>query len=238
MFISLFGGSFRSSLFQSMPIQAILASSELTVCLTLISFSLLLMTVLQQHTSAGLSRNFVAFSCAGSLFLCLTSRRWSLTLVYLLRFVITTALFLTVRFKYRLKSSAFRDRRRTIIAVPAAFFLSIPAAIDAGFLGCLNGLGRWLCVFGILCQVYLTKQCKRITIFKGQLPVHITTILLDGMAALIAAFRTEGSEMWTLWLTGMTTIGLAIDFVYYVVQAKYKGHEFELPRAFGDSNEQ
>jgi hypothetical protein len=213
-------------------------SGETTLFLTLFSFAWLLMTVLTLHTSAGLSRYFIAFSSAGSLLLSISSQRWYIILAYLIRFLITVALFVTLTFVHRLKSGRFRDHRRMLLAVPAALILSLSAYIDAGHRECLNFLGRWLCVFGILCQVYLTKQCRRITIFKPSLPLHFTIIVTHSLNSLTAAFKASGSEMWALWLTGMTGICLGIDFLYFVVHAKYKNGSVDLPHALRDSQNQ
>jgi hypothetical protein len=216
-----------------MPIRGLLTSSEVTVYVTLVSFSRLLTTVVQLHTSAGLSRHFIAFSCVGSFLLSITSRRWYFTLAYFIRFAVTAALFAALSFKYRLKSSMFRDHRRTLLAVPAAAILALPAAIDAGVRECVNSFARWLGVFGLLCQVYLTKRCRRITLFKNPLPFHFTAIVTHSITSLTSAFRTVGSEMWAFWLTGMTGLSLAVDFLYYVLHAKSRDSDFELPRALG-----
>jgi hypothetical protein len=190
------------------------------------------------HTSAGLSRHFIAFSSSGSLLLAVSSRDWYIIFAYLIHFLITVALFVTLTFVHRSESNRFRDRRRTLFAVPAAVILSLPAYIDAGHRECLNFLGRWLCVFGILCQIYLTNQCQKVTIFKASLPLHFTSIVTHSLKSLTAAFKARGSEMWGLWLTGMTGVCLGIDFLYFVVHAKAKNENIDLPHALRDSQNQ
>jgi hypothetical protein len=206
--------------------------TDFNACVTLIPFIILLTNVLGLHTSAGVSRHFVGFSCAGSALLTIASTRYSLIFVYIIRSIVTLILFLAVRFKYPLKSEQFRDAKHTVMIIPISVVLSLVAFYDRNLRAFLFYLGAWFAVFGIGCQVLVTKKSRRITVFKTHFPYCLGVLLPNVYGTLARAFLASGSEMWMLWLTGMTKLMLLIDLTYYVVYAKQRNDDFELPGGF------
>jgi hypothetical protein len=213
-------------------LSGLLASTALSAYLTLIPFAILLLNVLTLHTSAGVSRHFVGFSCAGSALLTFFSPGYSLIFAHFLRFGVTLVLFLAVRFKYPLKSGQFRDSVHTFAIAPLAIVLSIIAFYDRSLRAFLGYIGHWLSILAIACQILVTKKSRRITVFKTHFPFCVSLLFLTVYSSLVTSFRSDGSQMWTLWLTGFTKLVLLIDLTYYVVYAKQRNDDFDLPGGF------
>jgi hypothetical protein len=107
---------------------------------------------------------------------------------------------------------------------------------DGGMSDYIDVFGGWLGVLGIGCQVMVTKESRRISIFGGYYPMCFALILIHGAVVCHRAFQ-EGLvfAMWTRWLHGVTEIVLALDLFYYVLYAKRRNDDFELPSPFTES---
>jgi hypothetical protein len=209
-----------------------LVRSDIPTYLTIVPFSMVLFSVLKLHTSAGVSRRCVTFTSFGSALISVSAANWKFRVFYFFRFVVAFFLFLVVRFKYSLKSERFGDPRSTFWFAPLSFVLALLALCDSGARSYLTALGMWLSTFAIACQVAVTKRTRRLTVFEGRFPLFFAIALGRGIAALWTAFEVSGAAMWTTWLTGVAAVVLSVDLLYFVIVAKHRSEEFDLPLNF------
>jgi hypothetical protein len=210
---------------------AFLVRHDIPTYLTIIPFTMVLVSVFKLHTSAGVSRRCLTFSWTGSALLALGSRSSKLRLFYLFRSLVTLALFFAVRFKYSLKSERFGDHRATGWLAPLSIGLALLAFWDSDVRSFVVALGMWLSTFAVACQALVTRRTRRITVFGGRFPLFFAIAVGRGLAALQTAFAVSGAAMWTAWLTGATGVALAVDLLYFVIDAKRRSDEFDLPPA-------
>ena len=195
----------------------------------IVPFVVFLVNVLRMRTSAGISQRFVAFSATGAALLFITAKKWGVLVVYFAQFLVALFLFFAVRFKYHLKGERFRDPKSSVLVVPIAIAASLIAFYDADLRRFLAYLGLWLESLGLVCQVMVTKQSRRITTMNGYFGFVALPLAVRAIGLMRRAFTGVGSEMWTHWLNGMIVVLMTTDLSYYVMNAKIRNEDFDLP---------
>jgi hypothetical protein len=164
-----------------------------------------------------------------------TSSSWKVRFFSVIRFVICVILLFAVRFKYSLKSEKFGDPKLTLVIVPVAAALSLISFWDSGIRAYLAFLGRWLSTLAIACQAIVTKRTRRITVFKGRVPIFVLIAIGHFLIGFEKATTVSRSEMWTLSATGCVGIICAAHLLFFVFYAKRRNDEFDLPSTFPEN---
>jgi hypothetical protein len=112
-----------------------------------------------------------------------------------------------------------------------SFGLAFLGFWDGGVRSYLLALGMWLSTFAIACQVLVTKRTQRLTVFGGRFPLFFAIAVGRGLSLLHTAFTVSGAAMWTAWLSGATEVALSVDLLYFVIYARHRGADFDLPPA-------
>ncbi|OHT15107.1 hypothetical protein TRFO_14463 [Tritrichomonas foetus] len=205
--------------------------------LDILPFVIVLSNVWKIHSSAGISRHFVGFTCASAALSLITSRNVRGCFIAFTKFFLTLILYCSIKFKFPLKSDKFRDPKWTFLIIPVSLVLSLFAFPREGLKSYLSTVGHWFNAFAVACQVTVTKQSRRITLLSGYFVVFIICKYCTIYLMVNRAFNTSGSEMWYAFLCGATSMVLSIDLLYFAYYAKQRIDDFELPSGqFTDFN--
>jgi hypothetical protein len=189
-----------------------------------IPFLLLLRKVTSSGSSAGLSSNFVLFSGAAAVLQMLASSRVLTFCIYFCNSTVIISLLASVYFIFPSQS---HDHTTAIRTIPTCLLLSVPVLLGPGVRSFLLAAARCLRTCGIAAQAVTTRQSKRIKIFAGITPVVVLAVWAEAMSSVRVSFWAVGWEMWNLWLTATARISIAIDFLFFVLEAA--SCEDELP---------
>lgn len=202
--------------------------SVLTPLFDTITNCLFLFSVLKMRSAGGVSIFYSLFLIYSSLCELVSELHFSfIFLCHIFRAIICILLFIMIKWKFPLRSSKLRDPPELVFFMPAALIISLVCFINGSFSIYFHYCGILLDAFALFCQMMVTKQTRRILIFR---PLHlcllfITQILKTVNLGIESILKTE-IHCWISWVASVITLLSAIDFLFYFIIAHFKNQEY------------